>query len=161
MRSYASVRILVATIALGACSPQGAEPPDPQSPGQLQSATEDRVVIVQSTDGPEWPADLVTITGARMDARDTLRVDVEYGGGCATHRLRLIVGGAFMESYPVQVRARVSHDDGGDRCKALIRRALRIDLGALRERYRTSYQTASGSILIRLAGAPDPILYTF
>jgi hypothetical protein len=160
MRPY-TFRILCAAIALTACGPDERTAPAPATPGQLQGAADDRAVIVGSTDGPEWPADLVTITRARIDVRDTLTVDVEYGGGCATHRLRLLIGRAFMESFPVQVRARLSHDAGGDRCKALIRRSLRIDLSALRDAYRTAYRTSNGSILIRLVGAPEPVLYVF
>lgn len=151
---------LVAALASAACDAGSAAPAlDPTS--QLQFAPEDRALLVESVNDPRWPADPFTIDAARIDATDTLRLEIEHGGGCATHRFRLLIGQAFMESEPVQVRARLSHDAAGDVCRALVRPIRRIDLSPLREAYQRAYGVTSGRIVIHLAGAPGPILYAF
>lgn len=70
---------------------------------------------------------------------DVLTLHVSHGGGCAAHTFALHTAGVFLESLPVQVPARLSHDAAGDRCRALLQQVLRYDLTALRNLYQKAY----------------------
>jgi hypothetical protein len=118
-----------------------------------------QAVLVTEPD-PRWPSDPLTVTSAAV-VGDSLVVAVEHGGGCATHDYQLVVSRSWMESFPVQVPARLSHGAHGDACKALIRRELRFSLLPVADAYRASYQQAHGSVSIRLAGSTAALLYTF
>ncbi len=50
---------------------------------------------------------------------DSLKLVVNYCGGCGTVDFDLITDGSFMESYPVQLNI-VLHIDDNDPCEALI-----------------------------------------
>lgn len=105
-------------------------------------------------------SDALTVGSVAIDG-DTLRVTVTYGGGCQRHALQPIAETVWLESYPVQVYARISHNAAGDLCKALITRTLHVDLSPLKEEYRETYQTTAGRIALRLAGAKDVPVYVF
>jgi hypothetical protein len=66
-------------------------------------------------------------------------LDVEYGGGCEAHALELIAVGGWMESFPVQVRLMLTHDDRDDPCDAVVRDTVRFGLGPLEEAYAQAY----------------------
>lgn len=61
-------------------------------------------------------------------AHDQLEIDVSYGGGCRSHRFRLVWNGALAPSNPPRASFRLLHDAGGDPCKAIVRETLRFDL---------------------------------
>jgi hypothetical protein len=105
-------------------------------------------------------ADALAINNVTLDG-DTLRVHLTYGGGCQRHALQPIAETVWLESSPVQVLARISHNAGGDPCKSLITRTLYIDLSPLKEQYREIYQTSSGRIALQLAGANNVPVYAF
>ncbi|HSA54651.1 MAG TPA: hypothetical protein VLE53_03055 [Gemmatimonadaceae bacterium] len=119
-----------------------------------------RVVLVPDAHAPGWPSDPLTI-GEVSIAGDTIRIGVSFGGGCREHRLQLLAETTWMESNPVQVHARVAHDAGGDACEALIHGTLHFDLAPLRRMYQAAYQTTTGRIWLRLAGAEGVIVYEF
>ncbi len=106
------------------------------------------------------PRDPITIDSARVDG-DTLAAFVTHGGGCANHTYQLVVGAAWMESFPVQVGARIAHNANGDVCKALLRQNLRMSLRPLAEAYRASYKQEHGTVSIQLSGATGALLYKF
>jgi hypothetical protein len=101
-----------------------------------------------------------TITG------DDLRIAVEFAGGCAEHHFSLLHFGIFMESLPVQTNVQLTHDAGGDRCRALLGRELLFDLTPLRRAYVEAYGRA-GTIVIHLyepgstAAVRPPLRYEF
>lgn len=90
---------------------------------------------------------------------NTLTLAVEYGGGCGEVDFSLLVDNSFMESNPVQVQVIPVLQDH-DKCKKLVAREICFDLTELADRYKSAYQTSSGSILIRVPGQPS-VLYTF
>jgi hypothetical protein len=104
--------------------------------------------------------DPYTITAAAVSG-DELRITLTYGGGCREHRFRLVASDAFMESYPVQVAAVLTHDANGDQCRALRHDTLRFDLTPLKEAYRRAYQAQSGVIVLRLWYVEEGIRYEF
>jgi hypothetical protein len=101
------------------------------------------------------------MVGAVQIDGDSIRVAVSFGGGCRGHAVQLISETTWMESYPVQVNARLAHNSNADPCDALIGGSLHFDLSPLRERFRQSYNSTSGRIQLRLAGAASVPVYVF
>lgn len=120
--------------------------------------TDGAVAIVGNVNDSAWPRDALTIDSVAVIA-DTLRLAVRYGGGCRPHRIALLLGNAFMESYPVQVHARVAHDAAGDMCKALVARTPDFDLTPLKRRYHASYGPGAGVVILNLAGYSGSVRY--
>lgn len=146
---------IAAAVVLIACSPS-AEPLIIRDPPTF--SIDLRTTLVATDTG--LANDPIAIDSARVDG-DTLAVSVSHGGGCSDHTYRLVVGTEWMESSPVQVGARISHDAHGDNCRALLRYNLRISLSPLADAYRASYQQNLGSVMIRLAGSSASLLYKF
>jgi hypothetical protein len=151
--------VLFAAVGVG-CAHTDSVAPSDLLPATLNAELQGRVLIVHGIDSPLWAADPLTIRDGRIDG-DTLRLTVSYGGGCRPHSLQPLAEAAWLESFPVQVMARIAHNAGGDLCRALITRSLRIDLSPLRDRYRASYRTPSGTITLRIDGLAEPVAYAF
>jgi hypothetical protein len=83
---------------------------------------------------------------------DLLRLEVQYGGGCAQHHFQLHMKGGFLESEPVQARLQLAHDAGGDVCRALLGETLEFDLSPLRRAYEHAYPT--GRVMVLLLQEP-------
>jgi hypothetical protein len=150
-----SLAFWLAAGALAACSNSAA---DGSSAPLAASSAE--TIVLGNPDDARWPADPLTIESAQIRA-DTLVATVVHGGGCRDHDYRVVVSTTWMESFPVQVPAKVSHNANGDVCKALLRRELRVSLAPLAQAYRDAYRQTNGSIVLRLAGSSSGLLYTF
>ena len=122
--------------------------------------TDGAVAVVANVNDSAWPRDALTIESVIVIG-DTLRLAVHYGGGCHPHRVALLLGNAFMESYPVQVHARLAHDAAGDMCKALVARTLDFDLTPLKRRYHASYGAGAAVVVLNLAGYSGSVRYAF
>jgi hypothetical protein len=85
---------------------------------------------------------------------------VRYGGGCGFAQFELFGDGMFMESNPVQANILLSFKNE-DSCKALLTAELEFDLSKLATLYRNSYQTPTGTIILRIRDFPDHIIYSF
>jgi hypothetical protein len=120
----------------------------------------DQTVLLDPAGDSARPRDPVTIDSARVTG-DSLFAYVTHGGGCAQHSYQLVVSTIWMESFPVQVPARISHDANGDNCKALLRREVGFSLAPLADAYRRGYQQTSGSISLRLSGSNASLIYRF
>jgi hypothetical protein len=103
-----------------------------------------------------------TIDSLRVQS-DSLYLGVSYAGGCRQHQFQLVLSTSFMESEPVQTRAVLSHDDHEDACEALLQDVLSATLEPIKHEWQRSYQSPSGTILLRLWTAAEPITipYTF
>ena len=119
-----------------------------------------RVVLVGDAHAPGLPSDPITIGAVSFDG-DTIQIEVAFGGGCGDHRLHLLAETTWMESWPVQVHARVAHDANDDPCDAVLQGTLRFDLTPLKRMYQQAYQTATGKIALQLAGATGVPVYEF
>ena len=129
--------------------------------GSAPNAMADGAVnVVSDVSSPAWPSDPLTIQSATI-AGDVLQATVRFGGGCARHRIALLISDVFMESHPVQVHARLAHDGGGDMCDALLTRTLTFNLTPLKRRYNASYGPGSAAIIINLSGLPRSLRYDF
>ena len=146
-------------LVLTACS-SGRTPTDSVVLGGDDPASA-AAAVVDRTDGlRRWPADPVEITAAAIEG-DSLRLSVQYGGGCAEHRFSLVFGDAWMESYPVQVSALLSHDANGDNCRALFTGRIAFSLVPLRDAYRRAYRTDSGAVAFTLRPSTTRLVYRF
>jgi hypothetical protein len=83
--------------------------------------------------GTAYTPDPFDTTDVRVEG-NTLFVDVEYSGGCATHDFDACYNG-FQTSLPVQVDLDLDHDANGDLCRALIFETRRFDLTPLGNSY--------------------------
>ena len=93
---------------------------------------------------------------------DTLIVDVEYGGGCGHHLFSICwPRRAFVEGDPVQVPLELWHGGGGDSCTAILSETLTFDLSPLKEAWKDDYGDTSGSMILDIVDAPEPVEYTF
>jgi hypothetical protein len=99
---------------------------------------------------PHWPSDQVTIQGSPFAAIRWAGSDVRRR--LSRSRVRAAVSdAAWMESYPVQVAVKLTHDANGDNCKALLSRVLRSTFrrsGGV----RCSYQATSGIMKLNIRG---------
>lgn len=141
------LRLLAAITALAvpiACS-ESTHPAPPDGSWSANETWSGRVIITTDAGAPHWPSDPVTIHAVEVK-NDSLELTVSFGGGCRDHVFMLLTDAAWMESYPVQVGARLAHDAKGDACKALLSRVLRFDLSPLKAAYNESYHTTTGII---------------
>ena len=95
---------------------------------------------------PQLRFDAVMIDSASI-VSDVMYRHVTHGGGCKAHTFGLHTPGVFLESYPVQVLAALSHDADNDNCRALVRPVLRFDLADLRKAYLKAYKQPGPMIL--------------
>jgi hypothetical protein len=154
-RPLRSFILWLAAGALAACSNSASD--GSSAPLGTTSA---ETIVLGNPDEARWPADPLSIESAQIKA-DTLVATVVHGGGCRDHEYRVVVSTTWMESFPVQVPAKISHNANGDVCKALLRRELRVSLTPLAQAYRDAYRQTHGSVALRLAGSPTGLVYTF
>ncbi|MDP2305489.1 MAG: hypothetical protein Q8P18_05635 [Pseudomonadota bacterium] len=103
-----------------------------------------------------------TAAAAAFIEGDTLSVQVEYGGGCEEHAFVVCwPDGTFAESAPVQASLELWHGGLVDGCEALLNETLELDLTPLKEAWHTSYGEGAGTISVNLAGASEPLVYSF
>jgi hypothetical protein len=91
---------------------------------------------------------------------DSLKILVEYGGGCGEAAFGLLTDGYFKESYPVQLDLRLILKSM-DPCDALVQRSLCFDLAELSEAYNNSYRTTGGTIILHLKDHVVTLEYNF
>ena len=96
------------------------------------------VVVDFGVDPATLPGDPLALLELRHSG-SVLEFDVEYGGGCEAHELELVAVGGWMESFPVQVRLVLTHDDRDDPCDALVRNTARFGLRPLEDAYGAAY----------------------
>lgn len=103
----------------------------------LATGTLQIIVAPESTD-TAWVRDPYVL--GRVDVNGPiLTAEVEYGGGCADHRMDLVAWGGWLESFPVRVHVLLTHDDSDDPCDAVIREERSFDLTPLRDAYEDAY----------------------
>ncbi len=102
----------------------------------------------------------VDIKGVSVEG-DFLELELSYAGGCEKHSFWLEWDGLFLESYPVQARVILGHEDRNDGCKAIVSEKRRFDLTPFKEDWRRGYQQTEGTMSIHVKEAPRAVLYTF
>ena len=137
--------VILGLLAAVACSGG-----DPISPPFTTAEQPGRIAVDLGASVGGLPRDGYQIEEAHID-RDTLRLRVTHGGGCAVHEYGLTAYDGWLESNPVQVRALLLHDAHGDMCDALLTVNLRFDLQPLKQAYLRAYGGSSGTVVIRLS----------
>ena len=83
----------------------------------------------------------------------SLKITIEYGGGCGDVTVNLIDSEYIMESWPVQRNIRISLYDDDD-CEALITKHLSFDLTPLRI-------AGYSEVMLNLSGWSGDLLYKY
>lgn len=109
--------------------------------------------VIASTPEASSVTDEYVINTATVKG-ETLRVNVSYSGGCETHEFTLVAEPRFLESFPVQLRVSLVHNANGDTCQEPLTEDYLFDLAPIKEMYQKGYQTDTGTIVLRLNGAP-------
>lgn len=121
--------------------------------GALENKTSNasQAVIVHDSIGqlPEASTGFTILDSEITD--DVAKLIIEHGGGCGEHRFDLHVAPPFMESWPLQIHGRLTHETD-DTCLAAITTAVNIDLLPLKNLYRMSYDDGPGEIMIPQVG---------
>lgn len=145
-------RIAICAVAIAAftgCDASGAAGPHGRADVLGSPAGDPPTVLVAEGESEAWPSDPVEIREASV-RDDVLTLRVRYGGGCVEHDFALVVEEVFLESHPVQMPARLSHDAHGDLCRALVAATLRFDLAPVKEAYLSVYGADPGALILRL-----------
>lgn len=115
------------------------------------------LVVNFLTNPSSWPKDGFRIENAGV-AGHNLQLTLSYGGGCKTHDVQVVAWGGWMESFPVQVRLFISHEDFDDPCDAWITEEFSFDLVPLKLAYEESYGRGQpGETILKLL-LEDPML---
>jgi hypothetical protein len=99
------------------------------------------IIVAFDTNPASWPRDAFQIGDAQVVGH-ALQTRLSYGGGCMTHDVKAVAWGGWMESFPVQVRLFLSHEDFDDPCDAWITRDFTFDLVPLKLAYQEAYGVA-------------------
>ena len=110
--------------------------------------------VVIADKAENWGTDDYVLNAATI-VGDTLTLNVSYSGGCERHDFTLVAAHGFMESDPVQLRVTLAHDANNDACEAYPTEDYHFDLGEIKTLYQEAYRQKAGTIVLRLAGAPD------
>jgi len=116
-------------------------------------------IIIDQSQYDSAPIDDYTINDVNIE-NDSLKLTVQYGGGCGTTNFELLTTGFFMESNPVQLNILLSFKDD-DPCEALIQEQICFDLSELTNLYNDSYRTNKGTIILWLQDYTDQLIYVF
>jgi len=96
------------------------------------------VLVSPGTRDTDWPRDPYQLGRVEV-AGLVLTAELTYGGGCGLHRADLVLWGGWMESWPVQINALISHDDADDPCDGVVTEERSFALLPLREAYEDAY----------------------
>lgn len=115
------------------------------------------IIVNFETNPISWPQDGYQIQEAEVTGH-TLRIRLSYSGGCTAHDVQLVGWGGWMESFPVQVKVFLSHEDFDDPCDAWVTKDYTFDLVPLKLAYQESYgvnEPGKTTLILQLA---DPQL---
>jgi hypothetical protein len=115
------------------------------------------VIVNFHTNPNSWPRDPYQIEEAEVLGH-SLQTRLSYGGGCVAHDVKVVAWGGWMESFPVQVRLFLSHEDFDDPCDAWITRDFTFDLVPLKLAYQASYGVAEPGKTTLVLLLEDPML---
>ena len=108
------------------------------------------VIVSPETRDSDWPRDAYVLGDVAV-AGSTLTSEVTYSGGCEAHTMDLVAWGGWLESFPVQINALITHDDGGDPCDGIVTEERTFDLFPLAEAYLDAYgETSNGPTVVIL-----------
>lgn len=116
-------------------------------PAGIQSVAADLAGLIHQTlsiivdpdlDPGTLPSDPVQLLAVGIGST-TLDVSLVHSGGCGMHAFALVSDGTFMESWPVQARLVLAHDDRDDPCDSLVQEDIEFRLYPLEAAYAAAY----------------------
>ena len=111
--------------------------------------------------GNRFGADAFALNTATIEG-DILKVNLSYGGGCASHQFTLVASNSFHESSPVQLPIYIAHNANGDPCEAYPTDDYHFNLTPIKNLYRKRYQQDTGTIILQLKDAHESeLVYKF
>jgi hypothetical protein len=118
------------------------------------------IVMVDRIDRAAWVRDPYRITHA-MIAKDLLKLEVVYGGGCRTHTFKLIWAEGFEAPQFSVANILLAHAGGADQCKAQYHVELEADLSQIKKEWRQLIGQEEGAILLQLDSFDGELRYEF
>jgi hypothetical protein len=103
---------------------------DPSGSGGVRLVTGDRLTLEVIRGASPRQSDPARVTGALVSGKE-LVIDLQYSGGCRTHRFGIFTDGLEGLSIPPFIKLFLVHDADGDACEAALTRRLRVDLEPL------------------------------
>jgi hypothetical protein len=98
--------------------------------------------------------DPAVIVSANIE-NDILKLIVNYTGGCKEHYLELYSEMAFLESIPVQLNMKLSHNANDDICDRLVRDTLYFDLKTVKGLFFNYYGSSVGMVILNIKDPSD------
>lgn len=165
MRNLVKLLFCLVVACAAACGDDGDSPVSiTHAPGPPDDASTAGNVVFSPVGADftaTWGTDEYELNTAAVKG-DTLAVSLSFSGGCRMHRFTLVAAEVFMESDPVQLEVDIAHDADGDPCEAYPTQDYHFILDSIKARYKASYGAGEGTIVLRLARAPDgPLVYRF
>ena len=154
-----SLVVVILFIGLSACTEKSNLPNGSSLKDANILGANNAQIVIDETKLNSIESDEFAISSASVQ-NDSLKVVVQYGGGCGLATFELITDGAFMESDPVQLNVTLSFDDKDD-CEAYITKEISFDLRNLAQHYQNSYQLSTGTIIIHLQNYSGELIYSF
>ncbi len=132
------------------CVPEGPDlceddmpPPGPQAIGTVDCA---EAVL---------PGDPFSIEAVALEG-EQLNVVVQYGGGCEEHTFASCFENFVVDENGSSVEMVLAHQGNGDRCRALVRQNVVIEIGAMLQAYGERFPDGANTLTMHLNlwGAP-------
>jgi hypothetical protein len=126
-----------------------------KSTDNATSTTQDAPTVPgkSTAPAPRPIASPFTVLGASVEG-DSLKVQLQFGGGFRTHTFTLVSDGVATKSLPRQQPLKLLHDAQGDMGRALIQEQRSFDLTPFRD-------PSQPKIRLTLDGWPDFLDYTY
>ncbi|MFA4852105.1 MAG: S-layer homology domain-containing protein [Candidatus Gracilibacteria bacterium] len=85
--------------------------------------------------------------------KDTLFVNVGYGGGCEEHDFDLMWDGSFEDSENASLY--LIHEGNDDACEAYANETLEFDLSSIKDAYSEEYDASNGTVFLYIYSDAD------
>ncbi len=90
---------------------------------------------------------------------DILSLRISYSGGCKDHNFNLFSLNVFLESNPLQISMRLSHNGNGDNCDRIVYDILYFDLRSLKDLFASQYKNSSGEVYLNINNPSMELFY--
>lgn len=154
-----SLFFVILVIGFSACNDKQKLQDGPQLKDANIFVTNNYQIIIDETKFNTVVSDDYTLSNAYIE-NDSLKIEVQYGGGCGLATFELITDGIYMESDPVQLNVKLSFNDEDD-CEAYLTKPISFDLKNLAQHYQNNYQMSSGTMIIHLQDFSGELHYSF
>lgn len=89
-------------------------------------------------------------------SKNTMRLIVNYSGGCSSHEFQLAGSSSVMKSFPPKRNVSLLHNGNNDLCKMLVTDTVTFNIESL-----SNDKNPGSEIILNLKGWETPISYTY